>query len=146
MTARGTVNSGTHLNPSGSQPQGVSAGYYPGDAGASNTNVNGTVSIDNFANVTAAAGWGIDAYNWGNGSVTLTDETGTSVVGAQYGIAAYSLSTGSGSVTINVAANAAISAGALYGNAGIVAVENNAGNISITTVDRRYHQFRRVGN
>lgn len=133
LTARGTVISGTHLTPGGNQPQGLSAGYYPGDAGVSNTNVNGAVSIDNFANVTAAAGWGIDAYNWGNGSVTVTDETGTSVVGAQFGIAAYSLSTGSGSVTINVAADATISAGALYGIAGIQARESNAGNISITT-------------
>src|SRR6185312_2043006 len=113
--------------------QGLSAGYYPGNAGVSNTNVNGTVSIDNFANITAAAGWGIDAYNYGNGSVTVTDETGTSVVGAQFGIAGYSLSTGSGSVTINVAANATVSSGALYGIAGIQASESNAGNISITT-------------
>ena len=65
--------------------------------------------------------------------MTVTDETGTSVVGAQYGIAGYSLSTGSGSVTINVATNATISAGALYGNVGILAIESNAGNISITT-------------
>ena len=97
LTARGTVNSGTHLTPGGNQPQGLSAGYYPGDAGVSNTNVNGTVNIDNFANVTAAAGWGIDAYNWGNGSVTVTDEADTAVSGAQYGIGAYSLSTGTGS-------------------------------------------------
>src|SRR6185312_15272395 len=78
VTAAGTINSGAHLNAiSGSQPQGISAGYYPGDAGASNTNVNGTVKVDNFANVTPAAGWGIHASNWGNGSVTLTDEAGT---------------------------------------------------------------------
>ncbi len=136
LTARGTVNSGTHLTPGGNQPQGLSAGYYPGDAGVSNTNVNGTVNIDNFANVTAAAGWGIDAYNWGNGSVTVTDEANTAVSGAQYGIGAYSLSTGtgsSGSVTINVGNNATISSGALYGLAGIQADEANAGNISITT-------------
>ncbi len=133
VTAYGTVNSGTHLTPNGSQPQGVSAGYIPSAIGVPNTNVNGTVNIDNFANVTASAGWGIDAYNWGNGNVTLTDEVSTTVSGAQYGIAAYSLSPGSGSVTINVAAAATISAGALYGLTGIAASENNAGNILITT-------------
>ncbi|MEO8834551.1 MAG: hypothetical protein ABI407_20265 [Bradyrhizobium sp.] len=133
LTARGTVNSGTHLTPGGNQPQGLSAGYYPGNTGASNTNVNGTVSIDNFANVTAAAGWGIDAYNFGNGNVTVTDEAGTSVVGAQIGIAAYSSSTGSGSATIIVGSGATVLAGAFYGTSGILAVENNAGNISITT-------------
>ena len=130
---RGTINSGTHLKRKRLTTSGSFRRYYPGNAGASDTNVNGTVKVDNFANVTAAAGWGINAYNWGNGNVTLTDETGTSVVGAQYGIAAYSLSAGSGSVTINVASNATISAGALYGIAAIQASESNAGNISITT-------------
>jgi hypothetical protein len=133
VTANGTINSGTHLTPGGNQPQGISAGYFPGNVGASNTNVNGTVVVDSFANVTVAAGWGIDAYNYGNGSVILTDEANTTVSGAQYGIAAYSLSTGSGSVTINVGTGATISAGKLYGLTGIAASENNAGNISITT-------------
>ena len=136
VTARGTINSGFHLTPSGSQPQGVSSGYFPGNAGNSNTNVNGTVTLDNFANVTAAAGWALDAYNYGNGNVTLTDEANTTVSGAQFGIGAYSNSTGtgsSGSVTVNVGNNATISSGSLYGFAGIQANENNAGNISITT-------------
>ncbi|QDW47974.1 hypothetical protein FFI89_032165 [Bradyrhizobium sp. KBS0727] len=136
VTANGTIHSGTHLTPSGSQPQGVSAGYFPGNAGASNTNVNGTVLLDNFANVTAYAGWGLDAYNYGNGSVTLTDEANTVVSGAQFGIAAYSNSSGalsSGSVTINVGTNATITAGALYGLAGITGNINNSGNVSITT-------------
>ena len=136
MTARGTINSGTHLTPGGAQPQGISAGYFPGNVGASNTNVNGSVVVDNFANITAAAGWGINAYNFGNGSVQLTDEAGTSVSGAQFGIAASSSSSGnsaSGSVTINVGANATITAGRLYGLAAIQATESNVGNISITT-------------
>jgi hypothetical protein len=132
VTAYGTINSGTNILPGGFQPQGISAGYNPGSLGISNTSVNGTVSIANFANVTASAGWGIDAFNWGNGSVTLTDEAGTTVSGAQHGIGAYSLSTGSGSVTINVGASATISSGALYGGKGIEANESNAGNISIT--------------
>ncbi|WP_079566273.1 Ig-like domain-containing protein [Bradyrhizobium erythrophlei] len=133
LTANGTISSGTHLTPGGSQPQGISAGYFPGNAGAPNTNVNGSVVIDNFANVTAAAGWGVDAYNYGNGSVTVTDEANTTVSGAQYGIGAYSLSPGSGSVNVNVGTGATISAGKLYGLTGIVASSNNAGNISITT-------------
>ena len=134
VTANGAVHSGVHLTPGGSQPQGVSAGYF-GSNGTPNTSINGTVLLDNFANVTADAGWGLDAYNWGNGSVTLTDEANTVVSGAQYGIAAYSLSSGpgsSGNVTINVGANATITAGRLYGLAGIAASQNNGGNISIT--------------
>jgi hypothetical protein len=136
VTARGTINSGFHLTPSGSQPQGVSSGYFPGNAGNSNINVNGTVILDNFADVTAAAGWGLDAYNYGNGSVTLTDEANTTVSGAQFGIGAYSNSSGtgsSGSVTVNVGNNATISSGSLYGLVGIQANSSNAGNISVTT-------------
>ena len=133
VTAYGTINSGANLLSEGSQPQGISAGYDPGILDVSNTSVNGTVSVFNFANVTASAGWGIDAFNWGNGSVTLTDEASTTVSGAQYGIGAYSLSTGSGSVTINVGVGATISAGGLYGLTGIQASEKNAGDISITT-------------
>ena len=89
VTAAGTIHSGYHLTPGGAQPQAISVGYFPGNSGASNTNVNGTVSVDNFANVIADAGTGVNAYNYGNGSVTLTNEANTSVFGAQYGITAY---------------------------------------------------------
>ena len=58
VTAQGTINSGTHLTPGGAQPQGISAGYF-GSNGVANTSINGTVNVDNFANVTAAAGWGL---------------------------------------------------------------------------------------
>jgi hypothetical protein len=131
VTAYGTINSGTELNGTG-QPSGINAFYNPGSNGTSNTNVNGTVVVDNFANVSAAAGTGIGATNNGNGNVTVTDEANTTVSGAQNGISAASRSTGSGSVTINVGAAATITAGALYGLTGISANESNAGSISIT--------------
>ncbi len=140
VTAFGTLHSGNHLTPGGSQPQAISAGYF-GSNGTSNTAINGTVLVDNFANVTADAGTGVNAYNWGNGSVTVIQEAGTPgtpkiVSGAQYGITAYSLSSGAGSagsVTINVGANATITARALYGIAAIQGNINNSGNVSITT-------------
>ena len=44
-----------------------------------------------------------------------------------------SLSSGAGSVTINVGSNATITAGSLYGLAGIQGGINNSGNVSITT-------------
>ena len=134
VTAQGTIHAGFHLSPGAGQNQGISAGYFPNN-GTSDINVNGTVSIDNFANVTSDNGWGVNAYNWGNGSVTLTDEAGTSVSGMQYGLSGFSGSTGagsSGSVTINVLANATITAGAAINAAGINANERNAGNITIT--------------
>ena len=89
MTASGTIHSGYPSYAGRRQPQAISAGYFPGNSGASNTNVNGTVSVDNFANIIADAGTGVNAYNYGNGSVTLTNEANTSVSGAQYGITAY---------------------------------------------------------
>jgi large repetitive protein len=132
VVAHGSIDSGTNLNPSGSQPQGISAGYY-GSNGTTNNAINGTVSVENFANISAAAGWAIDAFNYGNGAVTLTEETGTTVSGAQYGIGAYSLGSNSGGLTVNVSGNATITAGALYGLWGIQADTNNASNVSVTT-------------
>ena len=98
VVARGTINSGSDLNPSGSQPDGIAAGYF-GSNGTINNAINGSVSVDNFANVAAAAGYGIDAFNYGNGVVTLTDESGTTVSGAQYGVGAYSIGTSGGPTT-----------------------------------------------
>ena len=133
VTSYGTIHAGFHLSPGAGPNQGVSAGYYPNN-GTSDTAVNGTVSIDNFANVTSDNGRGVSAYNYGNGSVSITDEAGTFVSGIQYGLIGSSISSGagsSGSVTINVLANATITAGAAISAAGINANENNAGNITI---------------
>ena len=125
------------MTPGASQPQEISAGYLPGNTLAANDTVNGTVFVDNFANVTAAAGWGIDAYNFGDGSITLTDETGTSVSGAQYGIQVYSQGTVTGDLAVTIETSSTktttISAGSLYGLAALNAFERNSGNISIIT-------------
>ena len=139
VTAYGTIDSGSTLNLSGSEPGGILAGYFPGDAGSADTNVNGSVTVNNFANITASAGWGIDAYNYGNGDVTVNDNygsgsvTSTSVSGAQYGIEAEALSGGTGDVTVNVGTNASIStsngSNALYG---IAAFTEDVGNITVS--------------
>ena len=90
ITTAGSITSGTILNSSGSQPGGIQVGYLGGTTGgAANTNVNGTVIVNNTANISAAGGWGIDAYNYGNGNVTVDDGGGTTVSGAVYGIAGY---------------------------------------------------------
>ena len=133
VTAHGTINTGTNLTSGGSQPQGISAGYLPGNSQTTNNNVNGAVTVDNFANVTAAAGYGINAYNFGDGSIGITDKSGTTVSGALYGIQAFSQGTVSGNVTVTVNASATINAGSLYGLAGINAVARNPGNVAITT-------------
>ena len=71
VTANGTINSGTIVAPDGSRPAGVLAGYNSNDE--PETNVAGSVDVTNYANITAAAGDGIRAYNFGNGNVTVTD-------------------------------------------------------------------------
>ena len=130
VSVSGAINSGTVLNSSGSQPSGIVAGYLGGSTSTANLNVNGTVIVNNAANITAAAGWGIEAYNFGNGNVTVNDASGTTVTGAQYGIAAYAESGGTGDVAINVASGATINAGSVYG---IFGFNSGAGSISITT-------------
>ena len=88
VTAYGTINSGGADNGDNTAPAGILAGYR-GSAPSSinptppapNLNVTGTVVVTNYANITAAAdssgiGYGINAYNWGNGDVTINEEAG----------------------------------------------------------------------
>ena len=112
VTANGTIDSGTTLNIDGTSPAGIEAGYDGGTTATPNAAVFGTVTVNDFANITAAAGAGIDAYNYGNGDVSVNDNYGsgavasTSVSGAVLGIEAQALSGGTGDVTVNVGTNA----------------------------------------
>ncbi len=93
----------TISNNSGAAPSGITAGFNGGVSSASILNVNGTVIVNNAANITAALGTGINAYNFGNGDITVNDASGTTVSGVQYGIDAHSESIGgTGDVAINV--------------------------------------------
>ncbi|WP_456766427.1 VCBS domain-containing protein [Bradyrhizobium sp. USDA 3650] len=133
VTTYGTINSGSSLNQSGNTPAGIQAGYTGATTGSTaNTNVNGTVTISNHANINAAAGYGIDAYNYGNGDVRVTSFAGTtiSVSGTQsVGINASALSGGTGDVTVTLGANVTISGATSYG---IRAYSIDAGDVSVT--------------
>ncbi|WP_346015321.1 VCBS domain-containing protein [Bradyrhizobium sp. 39] len=133
VTTYGTINSGSSLNQSGNTPAGIQAGYTGATTGSTaNTNVNGTVTISNHANITAAAGYGIDAYNYGNGDVRVTSFAGTtiSVSGTQsVGINASALSGGTGDVTVTLGENVTISGATSYG---IRAYSIDAGDVSVT--------------
>jgi len=131
VTNNAVINSGTTLNPSGSVPQGIAAGFY-GANGTSNTAINGTVVVNNNANITAAAGYAVDAYNWGNGDVTLNEAGNTSASGVLYGLAAYALSKGTGNVALNVGANASVTASS---GIAIQAYVSGVGNVSVQTGD-----------
>lgn len=130
VSAAGSIHSGTITTNGGAQPAGIGAGFLGGANSTANTNVNGTVVVNNAANVAADAGWGIEAYNLGNGDVTVNDASGTTVSGATYGIAAYAESKGTGDVAINISANATINSTSNYD---VFGYNNGVGNISIVT-------------
>ena len=105
-------------------------------------NVNGTVIVDNSANIAAtvfnsvaAAGIGINAFNYGNGDITVNDSSGTTVSGVQNGIDAHAeggtgSNTPTGNVSVNVAANATVVSTTSHG---ILAFSTDVGNISVVT-------------
>jgi hypothetical protein len=134
VNAYGTIYSGSNLNQSGNPPAGIQAGYTGDTTGSvANTDVNGSVTINNYANITAVAGYGIHAYNYGNGDVTVNDKAGTTVVGADGGIRAQALSGGIGDVEVTVGANAHVTGTSSYA---ILAYSVDAGDIDVSLSSR----------
>ena len=133
VSAFGTINAGTINLNSNNAASGIWAGY--GNSFSPLPNVNGTVVVDNNANVTATetGSSGILAFDWGNGDVTVNDGAGTTVSGIKFGIEAVAndSSSGSGDVTINLGQNDTVSSSTSYG---IFAqdLDNQEGNITIT--------------
>ena len=130
VIAAGTINAGTILTNSGSAPSGIVAGFFGGTTATANLNVNGTVIVDNAANVDAAGGPGINAFNFGQGDVTVNDASNTTVIGATDGIRATQDGGGTGDIAVNVASAASITGTSDYG---IFALSTGAGDISINT-------------
>jgi hypothetical protein len=119
VTANGTINSGTALTLLGNRPAGILAGYLGGSTATVNPAVFGNVTVDNFANITAAGGDGIRAYNYGNGNVTVNDHPSTTINAKdEFGIEAFSYGTGNLSVTTTT------SDSVTSGSAGLVAQSN----------------------
>ena len=130
MTAAGTINSGTALTGTGNQPAGIIAGYLgPAPGGVVTTTfpltaINGDVVVNNFANINAAGGDGIRAYNYGIGDVFVNDLAGTITalnVGSStpgFGIGIAALNYGSGNIRVSTAAGTAINSA----SSGIAAV------------------------
>jgi len=79
VTSNGTINSGTTYTGSGGRPAGILAGYKGGTTNTPNSTAFGNVTVDNFANINAAGGDGIRAYNFGPGDVTINNHGGTIV-------------------------------------------------------------------
>ncbi|MGY8635957.1 FecR domain-containing protein [Bradyrhizobium sp. 14AA] len=130
VTNYGTVNSGASLNLSANAPAGLEAGYLGARNGsAANASVYGDVVVSNYGDVTAAGGYGIHAFNYGNGDVTVNDGAGTTVIGAETGILVQELSGGTGDITVALGANASVKGTASYG---ILAYSIDQGDIGVT--------------
>ncbi|MFC4839373.1 hypothetical protein ACFPFP_13100 [Bradyrhizobium sp. GCM10023182] len=133
VNAHGSIHSGGTSNLAGNPPAGIQAGYTGStNSTGANTAVTGTVVVNNYADITAGAGSGIDAYNYGNGNVTVTSFAGTtiSVSGTQsYGIEASALSGGTGDITVTLGTSVTISGATAYG---VKAYSIDAGDIAVT--------------
>ena len=103
VTANGTINSGVTPTGTGNLPAGIQAGFNGGTGSQINTpnpNVLGNVTVDDFANISAAAGDGIRAFNFGSGNVTVLEEANTTIsAGSRYEISASNYAGGSISVS-----------------------------------------------
>ena len=71
VSTAGSIHSRSINNNNGALPSGITAGFLGGTSATPNLNVNGTVIVNNAANVIADAGYGISAYNYGNGDITV---------------------------------------------------------------------------
>ena len=126
VTAAGTINSGATNEGGSYTPAGISAGY-PGPNSAPDLSVFGSVDVQDAANITAAAGYGIKAWNYGNGSIVVDELSGATITGVSGGILAQQLSGGSGDVNISIGSGATVS-----GQTGITSQITGTGNLTIT--------------
>ena len=131
VTNNGTIHSGTQNNIDGSPAGGIYAGYRgvgaPSPA-VPDANVFGTVIVNNNGNITADAGYGIDAYNWGIGDVTVNEGKNTTIHAGAIGIGAYVDGQGAGDATVNLADNVQITTTSSYG---IQAYSDGSGSLAV---------------
>ena len=128
VSANGTINSGTVLTGTGHPPGGIVAGYLGGSTDPTAfplTGLYGSVVVNNYANINAAAGDGIRAFNYGIGNVTVNDEAGSITLGGAnpvngYGDGISATNEGSGNIDVTTAAGILIDS--RNGGSGIVAV------------------------
>jgi hypothetical protein len=81
VNAFGAIHSGTEVTGTGKPPAGILAGYFGGGETDPTTHpittLHGDVLVNSSADITAEAGDGIRAYNYGIGNVTVNDNAGT---------------------------------------------------------------------
>ena len=92
VTAEGTINSGANLQD-GNPPAGILAGYNPDNSDASDPSVAGSVSVTSDATITAVAGFGIWAFTFGTGNITVSTSAQSVITSGSAGIVAVNLAT-----------------------------------------------------
>ena len=149
VTAEGTIDSGTIAAPDGNPAAGILAGYTSNDE--AEPNVAGNVIVTADANITAAAGDGIRAFNFGTGNVSINDNGGTietlgDAISGQtsptigFGNGLYAFDDGGGNIVVSMAACAVIDSAA----SGIFASNVASTVLSTSSYSHRQwnHQFR----
>ena len=107
VVAYGMIESGVIPTAGGGLTAGILAGYNSNSGGTAvaTPGVHGDVIIDDFASITAGIGTdGIRGYTYGDGTVTITVESGAVIAGApndplRYGVDAFGDDGGNVSVT-----------------------------------------------
>jgi large repetitive protein len=100
VLAYGTIESGTVPTGSGDPAAGIVAGYNPDNTDTPDSNIQGNVSVDDYATILAVAGTdGIRGINYGTGTIAIIAEAGATITAGHYGIAALGFDGGDVSVT-----------------------------------------------
>ncbi|WP_247406053.1 cadherin-like domain-containing protein [Bradyrhizobium sp. 76] len=133
VEAHGTIHSGSTSNNDGTTPGGIIAGYKPGGTGTFSNAVKGDVTVTSDATIIADAGYGIEAFTWGAGNITVTTGATSSIAAAGTAIGAFDHGGGDVSVTNNGAATGAVGVSAIANGSGDVTIVNH-GNITSTSL------------
>ncbi|MDA9399784.1 FecR domain-containing protein [Bradyrhizobium sp. CCBAU 45389] len=125
VEAHGTIHSGSALNNDLTTPGAIIAGYKPGGNGTFSNAVYGDVLVTSDATITADAGYGIEAFTWGVGDITVTTGATSQITAAGTAIAAFDHGGGDVTVTNNGSASGAVGLSALAAGAGDVTIVNH---------------------
>nr|WP_244521446.1 VCBS domain-containing protein [Bradyrhizobium sp. DOA9] len=133
VVAHGTIHSGSTLNGDGTTPGAIIAGYKPGGSASFSNAVHGDVTVTSDANIKADLGFGIQAFTWGVGDVTVTTGATSQIIAAGTAIWAANFGGGDVSVTNGGSANGATGLAAVVVGAGDITIVND-GQISSTSL------------
>ena len=125
VEAHGTIHSGSTANNDTTTPGGIIAGYKPGGDATFSGAVTGDVIVNSDATITADAGYGIEAFTWGAGNVTVSTGKTSSITAAGIAIGAFDHGGGDVSVTNEGSATGSVALGVVATGNGSVTILND---------------------